>query len=146
MLRQIKKGDGFDMGEEDEKNTVEAKREEGVSETIKGKDWTRILFVILLSIVLYLEVVYATFLLVLVNVVLYLIKGSVDTRIVNICDALITVVSGTLRYILFRTDDKPWPLSPWPAKEVTTSNDSTATAQAVAEKREEEGGEEPSKD
>ena len=134
------------MGEEDEKNTVEAKREEGVSETIKGKDWTRILFVILLSIVLYLEVVYATFLLVLVNVVLYLIKGSVDTRIVNICDALITVVSGTLRYILFRTDDKPWPLSPWPAKEVTTSNDSTATAQAVAEKREEEGGEEPSKD
>jgi hypothetical protein len=146
VLRQIKKGDGFDMGEEDEKNTVEAKREEGVSETIKGKDWTRILFVILLSIVLYLEVVYATFLLVLVNVVLYLIKGSVDTRIVNICDALITVVSGTLRYILFRTDDKPWPLSPWPAKEVTTSNDSTATAQAVAEKREEEGGEEPSKD
>ena len=134
------------MSEEDEKNTVEAKREESLSETIKGKDWKRILFVILLSIILYLEVVYATFLLVLVNVVLYVFKGSVDIRIVNICDALITVVSGTLRYILFRTDDKPWPLSPWPATEVTTSNDSTATAQAVAEKRQEEGGEEPSKD
>jgi len=133
------------MSEEDEKNTVEAKREESLSETIKGKDWKRILFVILLSIILYLEVVYATFLLVLVNVVLYVFKGSVDIRIVNICDALITVVSGTLRYILFRTDDKPWPLSPWPATEVTASN-ATATAQAVAEKRQEEGGEEPSKD
>lgn len=133
------------MGEEDEKNTVEAKREEGLSETIKGKDWKRILFVILLSIILYLEVVYATFLLVLVNVVLYFFKGSVDIRIVNICDALITVVSGTLRYILFRTDDKPWPLSPWPATEVTASN-ATATAQAVAEKREEVGGEEAIKD
>ena len=95
---------------------------------------------------LYLEVVYATFLLVLVNVALYFIKGSVDIRIVNICDALIMVVNGTLRYILFRTDDKPWPLSPWPATEVTTSNDSTATAQAVAEKREEVGGEEAIKD
>ena len=134
------------MSEEDEKNTVEAKREESLSETIKGKDWKRILFVILLSIALYLEVVYATFLLVLVNVALYFIKGSVDIRIVNICDALIMVVNGTLRYILFRTDDKPWPLSPWPATEVTTSNDSTATAQAVAEKREEVGGEEAIKD
>ena len=134
------------MSEEDEKNTVEAKREESLSETIKGKDWKRILFVILLSIILYLEVVYATFLLVLVNVALYFIKGSVDIRIVNICDALIMVVNGTLRYILFRTDDKPWPLSPWPATEVTTSNDSTATAQAVAEKREEVGGEEAIKD
>ncbi|GEM_PF-1941182 len=133
------------MSEEDEKNTVEAKREESLSETIKGKDWKRILFVILLSIALYLEVVYATFLLVLVNVALYFIKGSVDIRIVNICDALIMVVNGTLRYILFRTDDKPWPLSPWPATEVTASN-ATATAQAVAEKRQEEGGEEPSKD
>ena len=27
------------MNEEDGKNTVEAAREEGVSETIKGKDW-----------------------------------------------------------------------------------------------------------
>ncbi len=61
------------MNEEDGKNTVEAAREEGVSETIKGKDWEKLLFVVLLSVALYLEVVYAALLLVLLSVVRYLI-------------------------------------------------------------------------
>ena len=121
------------MGEEDEKNTVEAKREEGLSETIKGKDWEKLLFVLLLSVALYLEVVYVSFLLVLVSVIRYLVKGSMDPRISNFSDALITVVNGTLRYILFRSDDKPWPLSPWPVTEVAAGNDSAGTAEEVAE-------------
>jgi hypothetical protein len=133
------------MNEEDGKNTVEAAREEGVSETIKGKDWEKLLFVVLLSVALYLEVVYAALLLVLLSVVRYLIKGS-DPRLSNFSDALITVVNGTLRYILFRTDDKPWPLSPWPATEVSAGNDSAETAEEVAEKLEADQGERPSKD
>ena len=134
------------MNEEDGKNTVKAAREEDVSETIKGKDWEKLLFVVLLSVALYLEVVYAALLLVLLSVVRYLIKGSVDPRLSNFSDALITVVNGTLRYILFRTDDKPWPLSPWPATEVSAGNDSAETAEEVAEKLAEDQGERPSKD
>mgnify|MGYP000208377243 FL=1 len=134
------------MDEEDGKNTVKAAREEDVSETIKGKDWEKLLFVVLLSVALYLEVVYAALLLVLLSVVRYLIKGSVDPRLSNFSDALITVVNGTLRYILFRTDDKPWPLSPWPATEVSAGNDSAETAEEVAEKLAEDQGERPSKD
>ena len=134
------------MGEEDEKNTVEAKREEGLSETIKGKDWEKLLFVLLLSVALYLEVVYASLLLVLISVTFYLVKGSMDPRISNFSDALITVVNGTLRYILFRTDDKPWPLSPWPATQMAAGNDSAGTAEKVAEKLPEDEGERPSED
>ena len=117
-----------------------------MSETIKGKDWEKLLFVVLLSVALYLEVVYAALLLVLLSVVRYLIKGSVGPRLSNFSDALITVVNGTLRYILFRTDDKPWPLSPWPATEVSAGNDSAETAEEVAEKLEADQGERPSKD
>ena len=62
------------MIEENGKNTVEAVQEEGVSETIKGKDWEKLLFVVLLSVALYFEVVYAALLLVLLSVVRYLIK------------------------------------------------------------------------
>ena len=134
------------MDEEDGKNTVEAAREEDVSETIKGKDWEKLLFVVLLSAALYLEVVYAVLLLVLVSIVRYLVKGSMDPRMSNFSDALITVVNGTLRYILFRTDDKPWPLSPWPATEVSAGNDSAETAEEVGEKLAEDQGERPSKD
>ncbi len=134
------------MNEEDGKNTVEAAREEVVSETIKGKDWEKLLFVVLLSVALYLEVVYAALLLVLLSVVRYPIKGSVGPRLSNFSDALITVVNGTLRYILFRTDDKPWPLSPWPATEVSAGNDSAETAEEVAEKLAADEGERPSKD
>ena len=134
------------MIEENGKNTVEAVQEEGVSETIKGKDWEKLLFVVLLSVALYLEVVYAALLLVLLSVVRYLIKGSVGPRLSNFSDALITVVNGTLRYILFRTDDKPWPLSPWPATEVSAGNDSTETAEEVGEKLTENLGERASKD
>ena len=134
------------MDEEDGKNTVKAAREEDVSETIKGKDWEKLLFVVLLSAALYLEVVYAVLLLVLLSIVRYLIKGSMDPRMSNFSDALITVVNGTLRYILFRTDDKPWPLSPWPATEVSAGNDSAETAEEVGEKLAEDQGERPSKD
>ncbi len=134
------------MNEEDGKNTVEAARAEGVSEMIKGKDWEKLLCVVLLSVALYLEVVYAALLLVLLSVVRYLIKGSVGPRLSNFSDALITVVNGTLRYILFRTDDKPWPLSPWPATEVSAGNDSAETAEEVGEKLAEDQGERQSKD
>jgi hypothetical protein len=134
------------MIEENEKNTLEAPHEEDLSETIKGRDWEKLIFVVLLSAALYLEVLYAAFLLVLVSVVRYLVKGSMDPRISNFSDALITVVNDTLRYILFRTDDKPWPLSPWPVTEVSAANDSTGTAEEVAEKLSEDEGERPSKD
>jgi len=133
------------MIEENGKNTVEAARQEGVSETIKGKDWEKLLFVVLLSAALYLEVVYAALLLVVLSVVRYLIKGSVGPRLSNFSDALITVVNGTLRYILFRTDDKPWPLSPWPVRGASAGNDSAETAEEVDEKLAEGEGETPSK-
>jgi hypothetical protein len=132
------------MIEENGKNTVEAAREEGVSEAIKGKDWEKLLFVVLLSVALYLEVVYAALLLVLLSVVRYLIKGSVGPRVSNFADALITVVNDTLRYVLFRTDDKPWPLSPWPATEVSAGDDSVETLEEVAEKLVKDEGERPS--
>ena len=134
------------MIEENGKNTVEAVQEEGLSETIKGKDWEKLLFVVLLSVALYFEVVYAALLLVLLSIVRYLIKGSVGPRLSNFSDALITVVNGTLRYILFRTDDKPWPLSPWPATEVSAGNDSAETSEEVAEMLAEDQRERPSKD
>jgi hypothetical protein len=132
------------MIEENEKNTPEAGQQKSMSETIKGKDWEKLLFVLLLSVVLYLEVVYVSFLLVLVSVIRYLVKGSMDPRISNFSDALITVVNGTLRYILFRTEDKPWPLRPWPATGMAAGNDSAGTAEKVAEKLPEDAGERPS--
>ena len=134
------------MTEEKEEKPIAAGGEESLSDTVQGIDWEKLLFVVLLSAALYLEIVYAAFLLVLLSVVRYLVKGGVDARIFNFSDALITVVHDTLRYVLFRSNDKPWPLSPWPTAEVSTGNGSAKTAEELAAKPTEAEGEQPSKE
>ena len=134
------------MNDNSANKSPETTSKESLPKKIKEKDWKKILFVVLLSIALYLEVVYATFFLVLVSAILFLVKGSLDPRVSTFSGALITVISGTLSYILFQTDDKPWPLSPWPTTAVSASTGSVVVEEAVVAAVVEEDGEGSSKD
>ncbi|MDG2271980.1 MAG: DUF4389 domain-containing protein [Halioglobus sp.] len=131
------------MSGENETNMPDSGLGEGFPKTVKDKDWKRIIVVILLCIALYLEVVYAAFLLVLASIVLYLINGSVDPRVSHFSGALITVVSDTLRYVLLQADDKPWPLTPWPSTEESQSTDSVVVAEDVTQQTVQDVGKAP---
>ena len=102
---------------DESKVAADAGTEQDLADALKGKDWKKVLFVLLITIVLYLEVIYLVPLLVLISVVLYLLKGEVDPRVATFSGALVGVITGSLNYVLFHSNDKPWPLSPWPSKD-----------------------------
>ena len=102
---------------DESKVAADAGTEQDLAEALKGKDWKKVLFVVLITIVLYLEVIYLVPLLVVISVVLYLLKGEVDPRVATFSGALVGVITGSLNYVLFHSNDKPWPLSSWPNKD-----------------------------
>ena len=72
--------------------------------------------VVAFSVLLYFEVVYGVFIGVLVCLVAYLLKGEVPEKIDAFVSAALKVVHGTIAFVLFQTDEKPWPLRPWPSE------------------------------
>ena len=119
MKNIFKIKENVDMSEKTDESKVaaDAGTEQDLADALKGKDWKKVLFVLLITIVLYLEVIYLVPLLVLISVVLYLLKGEVDPRVATFSGALVGVITGSLNYVLFHSNDKPWPLSPWPSKD-----------------------------
>jgi hypothetical protein len=100
---------------EENKAFEEVSAKQDLADAPKGKDWKKIAFVVLITVVLYLEVIYLVPLLVLTSAAFYLIKGQVDERVANFSGALVEAIAGSLSYALFHSDNKPWPLGPWPS-------------------------------
>ncbi|HAL42498.1 MAG TPA: hypothetical protein DCP57_08645 [Gammaproteobacteria bacterium] len=97
-----------------EENKVEAEKsgsaaaEKAMAEMAK-KDWMRILYVLILCVFLYFEVVWAAMILVALQVLVYLVKGEPNEKLSGFADKLAGVIGETVDYVLFRTSDKPWP-------------------------------------
>jgi len=119
------------MSEEKESNTAEAENQPDLAEAMKKKDWKKILFVVLLTITVSLEVIYLVPLLVIISVAFYLLKGEVDERVAKFSDSLVAVIAGSLSFIMFRSEDKPWPLASWPG--VNDASDDNAVEKKPAE-------------
>ena len=72
--------------------------------------------VVAFAVLLYFEVVYGVTIGVLVCLVAYLLKGEVPDNIGAFVSAAMKVVNGTIAFVLFQTDEKPWPLGSWPSE------------------------------
>ena len=72
--------------------------------------------VVAFAVLLYFEVVYGVSIALLVCLVAYLLKGEVPDNIRVFVSAAMTVVHGTIAFVLFQTDEKPWPLRSWPSE------------------------------
>lgn len=94
---------------------VENADEDGNAADLKEK-LIRAGTVVAFAVLLYFEVVYGVSIAVLVCLVAYLLKGEVPDNIRVFVSAAMTVVHGTIAFVLFQTDEKPWPLRSWPSE------------------------------
>ena len=94
---------------------VENADEDGNAADLKEK-LIRAGTVVAFAVLLYFEVVYGVSIALLVCLVAYLLKGEVPDNIRVFVSAAMTVVHGTIAFVLFQTDEKPWPLRPWPSE------------------------------
>ncbi len=72
--------------------------------------------VVAFAVLLYFELVYGVSIGVLVCLVAYLLKGEVPEKIDAFVSAALKVLHGTIAFVLFQTDEKPWPLRSWPSE------------------------------
>ena len=94
---------------------VENADEDGSAADLKEK-LVRAGMVVAFAVLLYFEVVYGVTIGVLVCLVAYLLKGEVPDNIGAFFSAAMKVVNGTIAFVLFQTDEKPWPLRSWPSE------------------------------
>ena len=86
---------------------VENADEDGSAADLKEK-LVRAGMVVAFAVLLYFEVVYGVTIGVLVCLVAYLLKGEVPDNIGAFVSAAMKVVTGTIAFVLFQTDEKPW--------------------------------------
>lgn len=98
-----------------------------INENVKNPDvWTRGLFVVLFGIIYYL----LFFLVVLIAVFQFLMRlftTRFNDELLAFSDSLAEYVSQILRYITFKSDDRPYPFSPWPVIDNNIADTQTAT-------------------
>ena len=94
---------------------VENADEDGSAADLKEK-LVRAGMVVAFAVLLYFEVVYGVSIALLVCLVAYLLKGEVPDNIRVFVSAAMTVVHDTIAFVLFQTDEKPWPLRSWPSE------------------------------
>ena len=94
---------------------VENADEDGSAADLKEK-LVRAGMVVAFAVLLYFEVVYGVSIALLVCLVAYLLKGEVPDNIRVFVSAAMTVMHGTIAFVLFQTDEKPWPLRSWPSE------------------------------
>lgn len=92
-----------------------------IKENVKDQAvWTRGLYVVLFGIIYY----FLFFLVVLIAVFQFLMRlftTKFNDELLAFSDSLAEYVSQILRFITFKSDDRPYPFSPWP---VVDSNES----------------------
>jgi len=76
--------------------------------------WTRILYIVMFGLVLYVAAA-VVLLVVLLLVVFTLLTGERDARMQGFAASLAEYVAQVLRYITYNTDVRPFPFSDWPA-------------------------------
>ena len=101
---------------ESEQVTDEPNADEDTTASDVKEKLLRVGTVVAFSVLLYFEVVYGVFIGVLVCLVAYLLKGEVPEKIDAFVSAALKVVHGTIAFVLFQTDEKPWPMRSWPSE------------------------------
>jgi len=94
--------------------TGSAEAESTAAAKSSGAVFIRVALVILFSILLYIEVKYGILLGVLVTLVTHLAIGEPPEQVRKFLKALSKVVFSTVAFVLMQTEERPWPLAPWP--------------------------------
>ncbi len=98
---------------------------ESVKEHAKDKDtWIRGLFIIIFGVILYF-VFGIIWLLVVFQFITKVITGDLNKQLRDFSHGLTQYALQILLYITFQSEERPFPFSPWPGKEASSSSKST---------------------
>lgn len=86
----------------------------------RSEIWKRALFM-LLFLVLYSAAEIVLKILVLVQLVLALVSGSVNDKLLRLGSSLSIYVRQVFSYLTFNTEQQPFPMDDWPADEAESS-------------------------
>ena len=96
-----------------------------IKDNAKNVDvWIRGLFILVFGVIFYF--LYGLiWLLVVFQFIMKLITGELNPQLLDFSDSLIKYVSQILHYMTFKSEERPFPFSPWPggnqdSKKVTT--------------------------
>ena len=88
-----------------------------IKENAKNVDvWTRGLFIIIFAVIFYF-LFALIWLVVIFQFIMKLITNELNQQLLDFCDSLIKYVSQILLYITFKSEERPFPFSPWPKTE-----------------------------
>lgn len=103
-----------------------------LEENVKNTDvWSRGFFILVSGVIYYL-LFFLLLLIVLFQFVSKLTTTELNTQLLDFSDGLTRYINQILRYVTFKSDERPYPFSPWPDANVA---DSTEPAAAPRQKK-----------
>lgn len=93
-----------------------------IKENTKNVDvWIRGLFIVIFAVIFYF-LFALIWLVVIFQFLMKLITNELNEQLLGFCDSLIKYVSQILLYITFKSEERPFPFSPWPQTEPETKS------------------------
>ncbi len=109
-----------------------------IKENAKNIDvWTRGLFILIYGVIFYF-LFALIWLVVIFQFIMKLITSELNEQILDFCDSLNQYVSQILLYITFKSEERPFPFSPWPKGSENKSETKKTTKKKVSKKEDNE--------
>ena len=97
-----------------------------IKENAKNIDvWTRGLFILVYGVIFYF-LYFLIWLMVIFQFIMKLVTNELNTQLLDFSDSLIKYVAQILLYMTFKSEERPFPFSPWPGGNKDSSTDSDA--------------------
>jgi uncharacterized protein DUF4389 len=105
-----------------------------IKENAKNIDvWTRGLFIVIYAVIFYF-LFALIWLVVIFQFIMKLITSELNEQLLNFCDSLNQYVSQILLYITFKSEERPFPFSPWPGSEENKAAKKKTTKKKITKK------------
>lgn len=107
-----------------------------IKENAKNVDvWTRGLFILIYGVIFYF-LFFLIWLVVIFQFLMKLITTELNDQLLDFSDSLTKYVSQILLYITFKSEERPFPFSPWPTDaDVLNTSTETSTKTTTRKKK-----------
>lgn len=106
-----------------------------IKENAKNIDvWTRGLFIVIYAVIFYF-LFALIWLVVIFQFLMKLITSELNEQLLDFSDSLTKYVGQILLYITFKSEERPFPFSPWPKGENPVNFDSDSDSDPVVRKK-----------
>tara|TARA_R110000782_G_scaffold247075_1_gene333763 strand:+ start:276 stop:653 length:378 start_codon:yes stop_codon:yes gene_type:complete len=106
-----------------------------IKENAKNVDvWTRGLFILIYGVIFYF-LFFLIWLVVIFQFLMKLVTTELNDQLLDFSDSLTKYVSQILLYITFKSEERPFPFSPWPSDDDVTSSSLISNNQTTTKKK-----------